>query len=64
MKPTEEAVVPDYTGVAHVMLEHYRDRAWLIVIERITNEDGGGTHYVPFWRGVLKALDRLKGERP
>lgn len=56
----QEKVIADYAGIADIMLKVYGDKAWLIAIERITNEEGGKAFYVPFWRGVLKALDLAK----
>ena len=56
----QEEVLADYEGVAHVILRLYGDQAWFILLERITNEEGGKAIYVPFWRGVLKTLDRVK----
>lgn len=58
-----EKVIPDNKGVASVMLRYFGDKAWFIVLERITGlQEGESTLYVPFWRGVLKALDEVKEE--
>ena len=59
---SQEEVIPDNKGVAQEMLRQYGDKAWFVVLERISNPDGGEAIYVPFWRGVLKMLDEVKGE--
>jgi hypothetical protein len=55
-----EKVIPDYDATARAFLGTYGDKAWLIAVEHLTNEQF--LDFAPFWRGVLKALDEVKEE--
>lgn len=59
---SQEEVIADYHEMARWALKLFGDKAYFELIERITVADDEHLKFIPFWRGVLKALDEVRKE--